>query len=155
MKEDSGVKEQYSTTSIFGRIYQHSTTRDQKAFTLNHHHTTTPDNSRLNLWKQQTLHLKAADSTSDNDRLPENIPRFCIWVLFEECSGAATGEVFSSLNNSDSRPSNFLLQIARGSGATLSECTFSSKKRTSLKRLLQVKSCKTTQDSRPSNFFSK
>jgi len=27
-------------------------------------------------------------------------------------------------NNSDSRPSNFLFQIARGSGATLSECTF-------------------------------
>ena len=34
-------------------------------------------------------------------------------------------EVFSSLNNSDSRPSHFLFQIARGSGATLSECTFS------------------------------
>ena len=31
-------------------------------------------------------------------------------------------------NNSDSRPSNFLFQIARGSGATLSECTFFSKK---------------------------
>jgi ribonuclease BN (tRNA processing enzyme) len=28
------------------------------------------------------------------------------------------------LNNSDSRPSNSLFQIARGSGATLSECTF-------------------------------
>ena len=27
-------------------------------------------------------------------------------------------------NNSDSRPSNFLSQIARGSGATLSECPF-------------------------------
>ena len=27
-------------------------------------------------------------------------------------------------NNSDSRPSNFLFQIARGSEATLSECTF-------------------------------
>ena len=39
-------------------------------------------------------------------------------------------EVFSSLNNSDSRPSNFLFQIARGSGATLSECTFFSKKST-------------------------
>ena len=38
-------------------------------------------------------------------------------------------EVFSSLNNSDSRPSNFLFQIARGSGATLSECTFFFKKR--------------------------
>ena len=33
----------------------------------------------------------------------------------------------SSLNNSDSRPSNFLFKIARGSGATLSEWTFSSK----------------------------
>ena len=32
MKKDSGVKEQYSTTSIFRRIYQHSTTREQKAF---------------------------------------------------------------------------------------------------------------------------
>ena len=32
------------------------------------------------------------------------------------------------LNNSDSRPSNFLFQIARGSGATLSECTFFFKK---------------------------
>ena len=32
------------------------------------------------------------------------------------------------MNNSDSRPSNFLFQIARGSGATLSECTFSYKK---------------------------
>ena len=34
----------------------------------------------------------------------------------------------------DSRPSNFLFQIARGSGATLRECTFSSKKRTSPKK---------------------
>ena len=69
MKENSGVKEQYSATSIFGRIYQHCTIREQKAFTLNHHHTTTPDNSRLYLWKQQTLHLKAADSTSKSSRL--------------------------------------------------------------------------------------
>ena len=45
--DDSGEKRQYSKTSIFGRIYQHSTTREQKAFTLNHHHTTTSDNSRL------------------------------------------------------------------------------------------------------------
>ena len=28
---------------------QHYTTREQKAFTLNHHHTTTPNNSRLYL----------------------------------------------------------------------------------------------------------
>ena len=47
MKGNSGVKEQYSTTRIFVRIYQHSTTHEQKAFTLNHHHTTTSDNSRL------------------------------------------------------------------------------------------------------------
>ena len=79
MKEDSGVKEQYSRTSIFERIYQHCTTREQTAFTLNHHHTT----------------------TSDNSRLPENMPRPCIRVLSEKknldiCSGAATAEVLSS-----------------------------------------------------------
>ena len=144
MKENSGVKEQYSITSIFGRIYQHCTTCEQKAFTLNHHLTTTPDNSRLYLWKQQTLPLKAVNSTSDNSRLPEDMPRFCIRVLFEECSGATTGEVFSSLNNLNSRPSNSVFQIARGSGATLSECTFSSKKRTSLRGLLQDISFQTT-----------
>ena len=44
--DDSGEKKQYSKTGIFGRIYQHSTTREQKAFTLNHHHTTTSDNSK-------------------------------------------------------------------------------------------------------------
>ena len=57
------------------------------------------------------------------------------------CSGAAgyisSEEIFSFSNDNDSRPSNFLFQIARGSGATLSECTFSLKERTSLKRLLQ------------------
>ena len=61
MKEDSGVKEQYLRTSIFERIYQHYTTHEQIAFTLNHHHTT----------------------TSDNSRLPENMPRSYIRVLFE------------------------------------------------------------------------
>ena len=45
--DDSGEREQYSKTGIFRRIYQHSITREQKAFTLNHHHTTTSDNSRL------------------------------------------------------------------------------------------------------------
>ena len=79
MKEDSSMKEQYSRTSIFERIYQHCTTREQTAFTLNHQHTT----------------------TSDNSRLPENMPRPCIRVLPEQnypeiCSGAATGEVYSS-----------------------------------------------------------
>ena len=61
MKEDSGVKEQYSRTSIFERIYQHCTTREQTIFTLNHYHTT----------------------TSDNSRLPENMPRPYTRVLFE------------------------------------------------------------------------
>ena len=60
MKEDSGVKEQYSRTSIFERICQHCTTHEQTAFTLNHYHTT----------------------TSDNSRLPENMPRPCTRVLF-------------------------------------------------------------------------
>jgi hypothetical protein len=33
-------------------------------------------------------------------------------------------EIFSFFNNQDSRPSNFLFQIVRGSGTTLTECTF-------------------------------
>ena len=52
--EDSGEKEQYSKTSIFGRICQRCTTREHATFTLNHHHTTTPD-------KQQTT--EAYDNT--------------------------------------------------------------------------------------------
>jgi hypothetical protein len=60
----------------------------------------------------------------------------------ERCLGVAgyisSEEIFNSFfNNQNSRPSNFLFQIARGSGATLSECPFSSKKRMPLKRLLQ------------------
>ena len=78
MKKDSGMKEQYTRTSIFEKIYQHYTTHEQITFTLNHHHTT----------------------TSDNSRLPENMPRPCIRVLSEQnnpdiCSGAAIGEVLS------------------------------------------------------------
>ena len=77
--EDSGEREQYSKTDIFGRIYRHSTTREQKAFKLNHHHTT----------------------TSDNSKLPENMPKPCFRVLPEQnnpdiCSGAAKGKVYSS-----------------------------------------------------------
>ena len=111
MKEDSGVKEQYSRISIFERIYQHCTTREQTTFTLNHHHTT----------------------TSNNSRLPENMPRPCIQVLPEQnnpdiCLGLQQERYIVLLNNSDPRPSNFLFQIARGLGATLSECTFSFKK---------------------------
>jgi hypothetical protein len=50
----------------------------------------------------------------------------------ERCSGAAgyisSEEIFSFFNNQNSRLSNFLFQIARGSGATLSECPFFFKK---------------------------
>ena len=56
--EDSGEKEQYSKTSIFGRICQHCTTREQTTFTLNHHHTTTPD-------KQQTTREYAKNNASE------------------------------------------------------------------------------------------
>jgi len=48
-----------------------------------------------------------------------------------------------------SRPSNFLFQIARGSGATLSECTFSSKKRTSPKDFLNADHFKTLRQKEP------
>ena len=78
--EDSGEREQYSKTGIFERIYQHNTTRERKAFTLNHHHTT----------------------TSDNSRLPEDTLKLCFRVPPEQnnpdiCSGAAKGEVYSSI----------------------------------------------------------
>jgi hypothetical protein len=67
----------------------------------------------------------------------------------ERCSGAkgyiSWEVIFSFFDNKNLRPSNyknlrpsnFLFQIARGSRATFNECTFSSKKRTSLKGLLQ------------------
>ena len=67
-------------------------------------------------------------TTSSNKELAHR------WLPYLARSYISSEEVFSSLNNSDSRPSNFLLQIARGSGATLSECTFSSKKCTSLSK---------------------
>ena len=58
------------------------------------------------------------------------------------------------------RPSKSLFQIARGSGATLSECTFSSKKRTSLRRLLQERTTSRPHDKKKpdraiSEFFLK
>jgi hypothetical protein len=44
------------------------------------------------------------------------------------CSGPAeyisSEDIFSFSNNKNSRPSDFLFQIARGSGATLTECVF-------------------------------
>jgi hypothetical protein len=66
------------------------------------------------IWQQQTTreYAKTLQLSSFWIKEPKNT------------LGAATGEVFSSLNNSDLRPSNSLFQIARGSGATLSECTF-------------------------------
>ena len=67
-------------------------------------------------------------------RLLENMTKDPISEFFlnqknlDICSGAAgyisSEEIFSFSNDNDSRPSNFLFQIARGSGATLDECTF-------------------------------
>jgi len=91
MKEELGVKQQYSRMSIFRRIYQYCTTHEQTAFTINHHHTT----------------------TSDNSRLPENMPRTCIQVLFDKRTQ----------------------QEARGLHSK--SALFHSKKRTSLRRLPQ------------------
>jgi hypothetical protein len=51
----------------------------------------------------------------------------------------SSGKIFSFFSFEDSRPSKFLFQTARGSGATLSECTFSIKKRTSIKEFFQEK----------------
>ena len=47
MKEDSDMKEQYSRTSIFGRIYQHCTTREQTSIYTQPPPYNTSDNSRL------------------------------------------------------------------------------------------------------------
>ena len=136
MKEDSGVKEQYSRTSIFKRIYQHCTTHEQTTFTLNHHHTT----------------------TSDNSRLPENMPRTCIQVLFDKRTQQEARGLYSesALFHSKKRTSlrrlpqdnsfsnnirfktlQLFIPNSKRLGATLSECTFFFKKRTSPKRLLQ------------------
>ena len=60
-------------------------------------------------------------------------------------------EVFSSLNNSDSRPSNFLFQIARGSEATLSECTFFSKKAHTTQNASSRKTASRPQDKKNPN----
>jgi hypothetical protein len=48
-------------------------------------------------------------------------------------------EFFNFFNDQSPRPSNLLFQIVRGAGTILNECPFSSKKRTSLRRLLQEK----------------
>ena len=54
--EDSGKREQYSKTSIFGRICQHCTTREQATLTLNHHHTTIPDKQQTTREYVKTMH---------------------------------------------------------------------------------------------------
>ena len=70
-------------------------------------------------------------------------------ALFFQKSAHHSKEFFKSAilkQHKIQRPSNSLFQIARGSGATLSECTFSSKKRTSPRRLLQDKTTSRTHD---------
>ena len=69
--------------------------------------------------------------------MPRSYPSSFLIKNLGICSGAAIGKAFSPLNNSDSRPSNFLFQIARGLGLHSVSAFFSSKKRTSLRRLLQ------------------
>ena len=102
--EDSGEREQYSKTGIFGRIYRHSTTHEQKAFTLNHLHLTTADHQRICQNPASEFFLNKTTQIYARGLQKE---RYMVLS-----------------NNSDSRPSNFLFQIARGSGATLSECPF-------------------------------
>ena len=121
MKDDSGVKEQYSRTSIFERIYQHCTTREQTTFTINHHHTT----------------------ISDNSRLPENMPRPYIWVLSKQknpdiCLEAIIEEVFSSLEQLRFKILQlFVPNSKRLEGYTQWVHFFLQKKRTSRRRLPQ------------------
>jgi hypothetical protein len=119
-REDTVLKE-----GISGRICQHCTTHDWVAFILNHHLPPTSDRKQA-IW--------------EHDKRPS------IRVLIEQknqdlCSGAAgyisLEEIFSFFNSKNPRPFNFLFQIARGSGATLSEFPFSSEKRTSLRKFLQ------------------
>ena len=89
--------------SIFGRIYQYCTTHEQTTFTINHHHTT----------------------ISDNSRLPENMPRTCIQVLFDKRTQ----------------------QEARGLYSV--SALFSSKKRTSPKDFLNADHFKTLRQKEP------
>ena len=74
------MKEQYSRTSIFERIYQHYTTHEQTTFTLNHYQTT----------------------TSDNSRPPENMPRPSSFLIKEPgyTLGGCNMRGFSALLNS-------------------------------------------------------
>jgi hypothetical protein len=76
--------------------------------------------------------------------IKEPITEFFLYKKNPDICSGATGyislyEIFSFFNNKNSRPSNFLFQLARSLEATLSECAFSLKKSTSLKGLLQNK----------------
>ena len=136
--EDSGEKEQYSKMSILGRICQHFTTHEQTTFTPNHHHTPTPDKRQTTIEYAKTTHPSSFSKNSD------------------KCSQAATGEDFSSSNKSDSRPSNSLFQTAcskqqEAQGLHSLSALFSSKKRTSPRRLLQDKTTSRTHDKKKPN----
>ena len=148
MKEDSGVKELYSRTSIFERIYQQCTTREHTAFTLNYYHTTTSDRQQTTRENAKTLHPSYFWIKEPGYMLGGcNRKSFYLFAQLrfktlqlsvpnsKRLEGYTQTGIFKQ--HKDSRPSNFLFQIARGSGATLSECTFSLKKHTSPKGLLQ------------------
>jgi hypothetical protein len=95
-------------------------------------HLTNPTaNYHLPLTKRRLLENMIKDPISEfflNKKNPD--------ICSEVAGYISSDEIFSFSNDKNSRPSNFLFQIARYSGATLSECPFSVKKRTSLKRLL-------------------
>ena len=136
--EDSGEREQYSKTGIFERIYRHSTTREQKAFTLNHHHTT----------------------TSDNSRLQENMPKPCFQVLPEQnnpdiCLGAAKGEVYSSIKQLRFNTLQLFVPNSKRLGGLHSvSALFSPKKRTPLRMFLQRQTASGPQDKKNPNTAS-
>ena len=124
--DDSGERKQYSKTGIFGRIYQHSTTREQKAFTLNHHHTTTSGNSRLSKNTPRPRIRVLPETKEPGHKLGGCMPRNYSDNEIIQVSETTSEHKFFK-QHKGSRPSNFLFQIARGSGATLSECNFNEK----------------------------
>ena len=151
--EDSGEKEQYSKMSIFGRICQHCTTREQATFTLNHHQTTTPDkqqttreftkNNASEFFQNQRTQINAQRLQKEKISVPrtnqtQDPPTLCskqqearglhsVSAPFFQKSAHHSKDFFKSAilkQHKIQRPSSSLFQIARGSGATLSECTF-------------------------------
>ena len=78
--------------------------------------------------KEETWHPRTESRLLEN-MTKDPISEFFLNQKNPDISSRAAGyiyseEIFSFSNDNDSRPSNFLFQIARGSGATLSECTF-------------------------------